>query len=264
MLPQKQLIESVKTAVLADARVEAALMYGSFTQGEGDEYSDIEFYLYLRDPEDFDLRAWLEANVAPVLLLHTNQFGTPNAIFDGLIRGEFHVERESAMQNVLDWPGRDVNVDAMLVKDETGELRAVLETLRERGEKRPPPEAEIQERIDQLLNDFTFGSGVLLRGERMRALDHLSWIQRQLMRLARLSENSRNRLAPQRAFEREITPHIYARLEATVRPLSELEQSYAEAWRLAQDLLDILRERSDLDAREAVTAQLGARFWGQA
>lgn len=44
MLKQKELIANVKNLTESDERITACMMYGSFTKGEGDQYSDIEFY----------------------------------------------------------------------------------------------------------------------------------------------------------------------------------------------------------------------------
>jgi hypothetical protein len=46
MLPQEAMIEKVRELCNRDERVVAALMYGSFAIGEGDRFSDIEFYLF--------------------------------------------------------------------------------------------------------------------------------------------------------------------------------------------------------------------------
>lgn len=61
MLPQKEMIERVKQLCKQDERLVAAMMYGSFTQGEGDEYSDIEFSLYFQDDKlsSVDKLAWV-------------------------------------------------------------------------------------------------------------------------------------------------------------------------------------------------------------
>lgn len=49
MLKQKELIANVKNLTESDERITACMMYGSFTKGEGDQYSDIEFYIFLKD-----------------------------------------------------------------------------------------------------------------------------------------------------------------------------------------------------------------------
>ncbi len=48
MLIQEAMVERVRELCRADRRVTGAFMYGSFTLGEGDEFSDIEFYVVRR------------------------------------------------------------------------------------------------------------------------------------------------------------------------------------------------------------------------
>src|SRR5690606_12788463 len=74
------------------------MMYGSFTKGEGDQYSDIEFYVFLKDDtvSTFDSAKWLY-EVAPYSLLYQNEYGTEVVIFENLIRGEFHFLSEREM-----------------------------------------------------------------------------------------------------------------------------------------------------------------------
>ncbi|HET9927337.1 MAG TPA: hypothetical protein VFQ09_00910 [Rubrobacter sp.] len=51
MLQQEAMIERTRSVCRQDARLAAAMMYGSFAQGEGDGYSDIEFILFFKDEE---------------------------------------------------------------------------------------------------------------------------------------------------------------------------------------------------------------------
>jgi lincosamide nucleotidyltransferase len=49
MLPQEVMIERVRELSERDGRVVSTLMYGSFALGQGDRFSDIEFYLFFED-----------------------------------------------------------------------------------------------------------------------------------------------------------------------------------------------------------------------
>ena len=49
MLPQEVMIEKTRELCDRDERVVSALMYGSFALGEGDRFSNIEFYLFFED-----------------------------------------------------------------------------------------------------------------------------------------------------------------------------------------------------------------------
>lgn len=91
MLLQKQIIQKVKQRCEQDANVTSCMMYGSFTKGEGDPYSDVEFYIFLSDEYfgQFQSRQWV-ADVAAYDLMFHNDFDTEVVIFSNLIRGEFH------------------------------------------------------------------------------------------------------------------------------------------------------------------------------
>ena len=51
MLVQEKMIQKVKEKSEQDKTIVATMMYGSFTQNSGDIYSDIEFYVFIRDDE---------------------------------------------------------------------------------------------------------------------------------------------------------------------------------------------------------------------
>lgn len=153
---QHDLARTIRAAIRADGRIGHALAYGSFTQGTADAFSDLEYYVFLSpaDLPGFDVRAWLEG-VAPVRHFVVNDFGTPNAVMDGLIRVELHAEPDTALPGVEDWPNWQMNPAAMLVKDEGGRLAAHLAALVAKAQ--PQPEAEAQLIYDRLLNWLVFG-----------------------------------------------------------------------------------------------------------
>src|SRR5437773_5178153 len=98
MVPQLEMIEHVRTLCQQDERLVAALMYGSFAGGEGDQFSDIEFALFFADEQlpTVDQAAWV-AQIAPVELYFVDDVGHHTAIFNNLIRGEFHFKPTSAL-----------------------------------------------------------------------------------------------------------------------------------------------------------------------
>ncbi len=93
MLPQEIMIEKVRQLCDQDERVVAALMYGSFALGQGDRFSDIEFYLFFTEEalEGLEEEAWV-GQIAPLELYYVNEFGNGTATFENLVRGEFHFE----------------------------------------------------------------------------------------------------------------------------------------------------------------------------
>jgi lincosamide nucleotidyltransferase len=67
MLQQEVMIEKVRKLCDQDERVVATLMYGSFTLGEGDRFSDIEFYLFFADEalDGLEGEAWARSRDNP-------------------------------------------------------------------------------------------------------------------------------------------------------------------------------------------------------
>ena len=88
MLPQEDMIEKVRELSERDKRVVSALMYGSFALGQGDRFSDIEFYLFFADEawEGLQEEAWV-GQIAPLERYYVNEFGNGTAIFENLVRG---------------------------------------------------------------------------------------------------------------------------------------------------------------------------------
>ena len=62
MLQQEAMIERVRELCHQDERLVSALMYGSFAIGEGDRFSDIEFYLFFAEEAYEDLQDMEEMN----------------------------------------------------------------------------------------------------------------------------------------------------------------------------------------------------------
>ena len=76
MLQQEVMIEKLRELCQRDERVVAALMYGSFALGQGDSFSDIEFYLFFDDEalDGLAEEAWV-SRIAPLDLYYVNEFG---------------------------------------------------------------------------------------------------------------------------------------------------------------------------------------------
>lgn len=241
----------LRAAMREDGRVTHALGYGSFTQGTADRFSDLEYWLFLR-PEavkDFDPRAWLHP-FGPVIHSVINEFGTFNAVLPGLLRIELHAVSNEGLGVVGKWPGEGIFPERMVVKDQRGELLALLRTLAGKG---AAPQDEAPLLLDQALNWLTFGLNVLRRGERVRALELLWWIQGKVLRLAALEVGQSvnpARLAEQRLPSERLAR--YARLTAGLEPPGALESAYAEAVNWTLDLAAPL----DLPVSPALAAEL--------
>ena len=263
-LPQHTMIRRVKQLCQEDERLVAALMYGSFTQGEGDAFSDIEFYLFFRDDEldALDQAAWV-SQVAPLTVFFTHEFGTKVAIFDNLVRGEFHFEPAVNMKEVRAWPirGETLDIDTMLLSDRMGTLREHLETLKSAELTRTSPEA-LQTRCYTFINWWLLGFNVLVRGERARALDALSHVHRSLLYLVRAAEDKTEEhwLTPSKRLEADLSSEAYARFTACTSDLSSLEGAYKTAWIWGKELIRTLEAAHGFPLPDELLQRLDKRL----
>lgn len=252
-----QLDAHLREALRRDPRVHSALAYGSLTQGTSDEYSDAEYYVWSDEP--LHAEGWLREALAgsPWQVLHavTNDFGTPNFVLTGLRRVELHTGPVAARSEVLNWPSDHLVPERMLIKDADGHLAVLLA----QAAARPPASAiaDAQLTLDRLVNWLCFGSDVLARGERIRALELLGWVQGGLLRLARLQEGSTTHwLNASRLAEAELSSAAQARYAGVTGSLHELERCYAAAWTWTLDLARAL----DLCLNAELIQSLGERL----
>ncbi|MQY13183.1 hypothetical protein SRB5_33260 [Streptomyces sp. RB5] len=233
MLVQEELIARTRRLCATDGRLDAALMYGSFAAGEGDAYSDIEFWLFF-DPArlaEVDPREWCE-RVAPVRHLVLNEVGTYVAFFPGLVRGEFHFVATDAIAGVAHWPARGAAVERMVVKDRTGELTPVLEGLPDSAE-----EGDAEALCGRFANWLLLAHHVAARGELLRAWDALGAVQRHLLWLTRLHEGAvRHWLTPSRGAEGELSGPAYTALAEATAGAADVDRALAAAWRTGRAL----------------------------
>ena len=232
MLPQHTLIETTRQAGERTASVEAVLMYGSFTQGCGDIYSDVEFYCFVDDVawDVFDKLAWVQA-IHPFLLHVVNEYGTDVFIFDHLIRGEYHFLPASQMSIIPTFAevGYLPDVDAMALYDRDGRMENYLECLR--GVRGHWDTAEnIQSLLGNFCNMALLGVNVLKRGEIARAYECLFLTQRYYLQMLRLLEGSTEHwLHPAKNLEHELSGAHYRLYQRTTAELDEA--SVRRAWR---------------------------------
>lgn len=252
VLPQPGLDHGIRAALRADPRVTHALTYGSFPQGQADAFSDLEYYAYLAPGAEFDVRAFLES-LTPLMLYTVNDLGTPNAVTPELIRVELHAVPDTQMSELLTWPNAGVVPEQMLIKDSSGRLRSLLAQLASGPVWAPDPPQFV---YDRLLHWLTFGSAVLVRGERTRALHLLVWVHGGLLRLARFQVGSAHPPAVQRHAERDLPAEILGRFARCTGGLADLERAYSESLAWAAELAAGLR----LDRHAALLAALTARL----
>lgn len=266
MLEQERMIERVREWCCEDERLDAAMMYGSFVYGEADAFSDIEFLLFFRDDvaADVNQHAWL-AQIAPVAHLYVNENGITAAIFENLVRGEFHFHSVAELELAKQWPGTVSfpSLESTLIVDKSGRLTPYLEPVI------GPPARALPDRLqfsaDSLLNWVLFGSNVLARGEEARALEILGIIHRHLLWLARAVEGATDHwLTPSRLAEQDLSPEAYARFAACSAPLDgdALRAAYRAAWVWGQELIEVLRGRYGVHLPAALGQALSERLDG--
>ena len=239
MLKQKELIANVKNLTESDERITACMMYGSFTKGEGDQYSDIEFYIFLKDSitSNFDSSNWL-FDVAPYLMLYKNEYGTEVVIF-----------KDS---------GYIPDTKAMLIYDETGQLENYLSEIS--GAR---PNRLTEENANFFLfifsNLWLMGINVLKRGEYARSLELLSQLQKNTLQLIRMAEkNADNWLNMSKNLEKEISLENYKKFAKTTARLDKVElfEAYKNSLLLVMDLQSHLIEQYNLNFTHDILERL--------
>jgi lincosamide nucleotidyltransferase len=260
MLQQEVMIERVRELCERDERVVAALMYGSFTLGQGDRFSDIEFYLFFEDKalEGLDEEAWV-GQIAPPELYYVNEFGNGTAIFGNLIRGEFHFEPHSKVGLVDAWETAWFpSLETAVLVDKSDELSRRASRL-----VRRPPDLDTPERAlfvcHSLMNWTLMGCNLLKRGEYARAEAFLTLVHGHLLRAVRLVEGRTNNwLSPSRRLEEDVSAASYERFRACTAALDaeRLVQAYTLTWELSQELMDELATRHAFTLSEALLNKL--------
>jgi lincosamide nucleotidyltransferase len=249
MLLQERMIKKVRQVCNEDDRLVAAMMYGSFAQGEGDRFSDIEFDLFFEDDllPHIDQEEWV-AQVASVNMYLVNEFGVGTAIFENLVRGEFHFDKASDIEKIDEsWRETDwlPSLESALILDRTGQLTQRLERV-----VGPPLHRDTPERAEALCHRFInwllFGSNLLMRGELARALEILGFVQRHLLWMVRLSEGAIVHWAtPSKKLEEDIPEGPYTRYSSCTATLDEaaLRSAYLSAWTWGKELMEALSEK---------------------
>jgi lincosamide nucleotidyltransferase B/F len=264
MLLQEAMIERVRELCHRDERLVSALMYGSFAIGEGDRFSDIEFYLFFAEEASEGLReeAWV-AQIAPLHLYYVNEFGNGTAIFENLVRGEFHFEAVSDVSLVDAWESAWFpTLESAVLLDKSGELtRRVSRLVRRRPEIDTPERALFLCR--SLMNWTLMGANLLQRGEYARAEAFLTLVHGHLLQAMRLVEGkSANWLSPTRRLEEDASATSYERYKECTAALEaeQLLRAYASTWEWGRELMGELAARHALTLPEALLDKLDRRL----
>jgi lincosamide nucleotidyltransferase B/F len=259
------MIEQARQLCQEDGQLVAALLYGSFTRGEGDRYSDIEMALFFEDEvlPHLDQQTWV-AQIAPVAVYFEDDVGHHTAIFQNLVRGEFHFYPASDISIISSWQGSAwfPSLEATILVDRSGALSQRLAAL-----MGPPPERNNPETIYSTLLNFInwslFGFNVLARGELARSLELLTITHRHLLRMIRLAEgNTAHWPTPSKALETDLSTGAYQRFKSCTARLDreELWQAYTATWQWGLELIAELARSQGLPLSEALIAKLTQYF----
>ncbi len=248
MLLQEQLIMKVKELGGQTPGVNAIMMYGSFTQGSGDAFSDIEFYIFIEDEsyKSFSSKAWV-AGICPFYIHLINEFGTEVFIFENLVRGEFHFLPVTDMPIIETFAavGFFPDVNAMCLYDKNNTLKQHLSVLKNSMIERNSAES-IESVINNYFNAILFGINVLKRGETARSLECLWYVQKYYLQLIRLEENTTDHwVNPTKCLEDEILAANYQRYQKCTSDLNEnnLRSAYKELLFAAREVVGKLSSR---------------------
>lgn len=241
LLIQKKIIQNVKDKCIEDESVLACMMYGSFTKGEGDQYSDVEFYIFIRDYDInfFNSRHWIsEVNAAD--LIFYNEYGTEVAIFSNMIRGEFHFLPESKMEIIKSFKSTGVfpNPESMYIYDSTEQLQSLLEGLGGSGPERMT-DKNVNFAFNNFVNAWLMGVNVMKRGELARSLEVLMQVQKYILQLIRVKEKTVERwLNSTKNLEADISIESYNDYVSITAKLREceLKTAYKNALKMVEKL----------------------------
>ena len=264
MLQQEAMIERVRELCEDDERVVATLMYGSFALGQGDRFSDVEFYVFFDDEsmEGLEEEAWV-AQIAPLSLYYVNEFGNGTAIFENLVRGEFHFEATSNVGLVDAWKSAWFpSQESAVLVDKNGQLSGRVGRL-----VRPPPDLDTPEQAlflcRSLMNWTLMGANLLERGDYARAEAILALVHGHLLQALRLVEGkSANWLSPTRRLEEDVSASSYERYRACTAALEaeQLARAYTSTWEWGRELIGKLAARYALELPEALLDKLDRRL----
>lgn len=208
------MISQVKESSLLDPNIRSVFMYGSFIKGEGDKYSDIEFYIFLTDAKNFDEKHWV-AQLGKVDLFFQNEFGTKVAIYDDLIRAEFHFLEVKEIGIIKSWEGlvSFEHKEKMIQVDKDGLLKSTLDSISVISPTRNSKES-IEWLAQSLVNSLVYTSHLIGRKEWAHAHMTFSYIQKFTLWLMRVEAFSFDHWeSPSKSIEKDIPQLMYKKYE---------------------------------------------------
>lgn len=261
MFLQKQIIESVKEKCEQDPHISSCMMYGSFTKDEADQYSDVEFYIFIKDSifESFKSKQWI-AEIASYDLMFYNEHGTEVVIFSNLIRGEFHFLPASQIDVIKSFKPTGVFPDtkSMFLYDTTDTLMTYLDYLSDSKPKRMTNE-NVNFAFNNFINAWLMGINVFKRGELARSLEALTFVQKYILQLLRIKEQNVERwLNSTKNLEDDLSAEAYKEYTLITSKLKEdeLKDAYAHALIVVKDLMETLKSHYSFEVDDEVILKL--------
>lgn len=243
-MKQLQMIDKTKTLAQNDKNVAAVLMYGSFTKDEGDQYSDIEFYIFLEDKTLFSAENWV-SQIHPLVLYFTNEYGSEVAIFENMVRGEFHFLTINELDVVKSWDGliEFSDFNKMILVDKKELLTNVLKQIRIKTPDRATSE-NVSWLSQSLLNLLLTTGNLIKRGEFAHAYHNLSNVQKYLLWLIRIeTAKTKHWESPTKSLEKDINYDWYSEFQQTTSELNPtiMKAAFRNAIALCERLFDELK-----------------------
>jgi lincosamide nucleotidyltransferase len=183
LVMQDNLRQHILHVVQADPRIVGCVDYGSTSEGRGDEWSDLDIALFIRDDEldlfEKDWKQWA-SQFGNLLLAYIGGVGHPWAVYDTdriPLRVDFVFHPASTLNRVLEWPNSPTSTDAMVWHDLTdGKLTAFVNQIV--GQSLAPD--NLEKAFEQVGGDFWYyflrTQAKLMRGENWAARHDFSFI----------------------------------------------------------------------------------------
>ena len=240
---QLQMIDKTKSIAQNDKNISAVFMYGSFTKNEGDKYSDIELYIFLKDKENFSAENWVR-QIHPLALYFTNEYGNEVAIFENMIRGEFHFLTNDQMEVIKSWDGlvEFSDFDKMILVDKEDLLTNTLKEIKTKIPDRTTSENTLW-LSQSLLNVLLTTSNLIKRQEFAHAYQSLSNTQKYLLWLIRIeTSQTKHWESPTKSLEKDIAPEWYSLFQQTTSRLdpTDIKTAFKKSLILTEKLFDNL------------------------
>ena len=224
-------------------------MYGSFTKNEGDKYSDIEFYIFLKDKEYFSAGNCV-SQIHPLALYFTNEYGSDVAIFENMVRGEFHFMTNDQMEVIKSWDGlvEFSDIDKIILVYKEGLLTNTLEAIETKIPDRTTNK-NILWLSQSLLNVLLTTSNLIKRREFAHAYQSLSNTQKYLLWLIRIeTSETKHWESPTKSLEKDIDQDWYSLFQQTTTKLEpiDIKAAFKKSLELSRELFDKLKVETKL------------------